>query len=177
MCYVMNNEYQLWGWWGLLGMPHNIWQSSQFWGKYPKIFFPHKRAKFAQAVRWACYNRLLTRLKNSNSPNTQQCGLPNILELSYYSLWYVLVHVQQIDMFDQNEWILAKFSFTSSVNPWNVHLHVQIMFPYWSTKGWQKGQDTDCQWNHHSYYQIPSSLQLWKLYWSLYRNWDINVLS
>ena len=41
------------------GMSHKIWQSSLFRVKYPKIFSPHKRAKFAQAVRRACYNRLL----------------------------------------------------------------------------------------------------------------------
>ena len=70
------------------GMSHKIWQISQFQVKYPEIFSTRKRAKFAQAVSWACYNRLLMRLEKfqtraskNQAPNSEHCSLTNILNI------------------------------------------------------------------------------------------------
>ena len=70
------------------GMSHKIWQISQFQVKYPEIFSARKRAKFAQAVSWACYNRLLMRLEKfqtraskNQAPNSEHCSLTNILNI------------------------------------------------------------------------------------------------
>ena len=65
------------------GMSHKIWQISQFQVKYPEIFSTRKRAKFAQAVSWACYNRLLMRLEKIQTRASKNLTLRTLLTYQY----------------------------------------------------------------------------------------------
>ena len=66
------------------GMSHKIWQISQFQVKYPEIFSARKRAKFAQAVSWACYNRLLMRLEKFQTRAAKKSNTQNIARLPIF---------------------------------------------------------------------------------------------